>query len=89
MSRAVPLLPLCAIIYVTGRPLHLPSVMVELALVQSVKVPGLKLDPMAGYPEIVCGFIWSFKQITVQNIKVGHACFSILFRINYFLIILF
>jgi hypothetical protein len=65
MSGAVPLLPLCAIMYVTGRPLHLPSVTVELALVRGIEVPGSNLDPKAGYPEIVCGFIWSFKHITV------------------------
>jgi len=89
MSRAVPVLPLCAIKYVTGRPLHLPSVTVELALVRGLEVPGSKLDPKVDYLEIVCGFIWSFKQITVYNIKVGHVCFSILFRINYLLLILF
>jgi hypothetical protein len=65
MSGAVPLLPLCAIKYVTGRPLHLPSVTVELAQVRGLEVPASKLDPKASYPEIVCGFIWSFEQITL------------------------
>ena len=89
MSRAVPLFQLCAIKYVTGRPLHLPSVTVELALVRGLEVPDSKLDPKAGYSEIVCGFIWSFMQITVWNIKVDHVYFSIVFRINCSLIILF
>jgi hypothetical protein len=65
MSRGVPLFQLCAIKYVTGRPLHFPSVMVELALVRGLEVPDSKLDPKAGYSEIVCGFIWSFVPVMV------------------------